>query len=119
MDDIRINGITGTEMIPQVAGSKKIKAEIPADTQTENEKFTKNTGEQPADLDKIIEHANKVAKTANKEINFQVNEQGEPPTIIVTDKQTGKVIRQIPSEEMMRLSDRMDEFIGLIFNGRV
>lgn len=119
MDDIRISSIGGAEMIPQVAGGKKIRTDIPADAQTENEKFNKKATEQTADLDKIIENANKVAKTANKEINFQVNEQGEPPTIIVTDKQTGKVIRQIPSEEMMRLKDRMDEFIGLIFNGRV
>ncbi len=39
--------------------------------------------------------------------------------IVITNKETGKVIRQIPSEEMVRLSDNMEEFVGMIFNGRV
>lgn len=119
MEDIKISSIAGQSMIPQVAGGKKIRTEIANDSETENEKNQKSVSEETVDFEKMIDDANKIAKTANKDIHFQINEDGEPPIIIVTDKQTGKIIRQIPSEEMLRLSDRMEEFIGLIYNGRI
>ena len=58
-----------------------------------------------------------VAKTANEtvgngRIRFEV-EQGEPPVIVIVDPETDEVIRQIPPEELQRVS----EMINAIANG--
>ena len=119
MDDIKINSIADQVMVPQVAGGKKIKTEINPDSEPQNDKPEQNSKVAAIDLEKVIDDANSLAKAANKDITFQVSSDGKPAIIIVTDKQTGKIIRQIPSEEMIRLSDRMEEFIGMIFNGRI
>jgi len=43
----------------------------------------------------------------------------EEIAVVVTDKTTGKVIREIPSKELQQLHTRMSELIGMIFNGSV
>jgi len=121
MEDIRIARITGSPVastVPQVAGSNKVKTEITS-SEPNIEKPEKEAKAVPeVDMDKLLEQANQIAHSNNKEINFRFDNEGDPPVIIVTDKQTGEVIRQIPSEEMVRLNDKMEDFVGLIFNGR-
>ena len=41
----------------------------------------------------------------------------EKISVTVYEKDTGKVIREIPPEEFQRLNEKMEELIGLIFNG--
>lgn len=45
--------------------------------------------------------------------------EGEPPRTItqVVDIETGEKIRQIPSEETLAVSERLDELLGLLFQG--
>jgi flagellar protein FlaG len=120
MEDIRIDRITGspvTSAVPQVAGNAKVKTETSGETKKDNQEKEKSVVPE-VDIDKLIEQANQIASANNKEINFELGDQGDPPVIIISDKETGEVIRQIPSEEMVRLNDKMEEFVGLIFNGR-
>lgn len=58
-----------------------------------------------------------VAKTANEtvgngRIRFEV-EPGEPPVIVIVDPETDEIIKQIPPEELQRVS----EMINAIANG--
>jgi flagellar protein FlaG len=39
-------------------------------------------------------------------------------SVTVSDKDTGEVIREIPSEELQRLSGKMEELVGMVFDGR-
>ena len=39
-------------------------------------------------------------------------------SVTVIEKKSGKVVREIPPEEVQRLQTRMEEVIGLIFNGK-
>ncbi len=40
-------------------------------------------------------------------------------SVTVTDKETGEVIREIPPEELQRLSGKMEEMVGMVFDGTV
>jgi uncharacterized FlaG/YvyC family protein len=118
MEDIGIAKIAGTpvrSIVNQVRSGSKLKTEI----DKEPDSGSKNTQVSSADLEKLISTANKIASSNKNEISFELDRQGEPPIIIITNKETGKVIRQIPSEEMVRLSDNMEEFVGMMYNGRV
>ena len=58
----------------------------------------------------------------NRNINIAFSTYGtknEKIAVTVTEKETGKVIREIPAEELQRLSARMDELMGMIFNDQV
>ena len=45
--------------------------------------------------------------------------KGEDIAVIITDKSTGKVIREIPSKEIRELQTKLGELTGLILNHSV
>jgi flagellar protein FlaG len=57
-----------------------------------------------------------VANASNVELSFSVDQSSEQIVVKVTDANTGKVIRQIPSEEMLRLSRNIKEMIGVFYD---
>jgi len=70
------------------------------------------------DSESIIRNLEKFVKAFNTRLEFKV----DPETgsrIQVRDKETGKLIRQIPREEMNDLRNKMDEITGMLFNRRI
>jgi flagellar protein FlaG len=122
MEDIRIPKISGpptaTSSLPKVASGSKIKTEIASGDTKDNTQSKEPIVPVEVNLEQLVQEANQIANSNNKEINFEFDKEGDPPVIVVSDKETGEVIRQIPSEEMVRLNDNMEEFVGLIFDRR-
>lgn len=59
-------------------------------------------------------------KKMNTSLEFSTyGEHGEKIAIIVTDKDTGEVIREIPPKEIQDLYVKMSEVSGMIFNKKV
>ncbi len=46
-------------------------------------------------------------------------DRGEKIAVIVADKETGEVIREIPSREFQELYAKMNELAGMIFNREI
>ena len=45
--------------------------------------------------------------------------RGEKIAVVVTDKATGEVIREIPSRQLQNLYNSINDLVGIIFDGRV
>ena len=45
--------------------------------------------------------------------------KNEKISVTVSEKETGKVIREIPPEEIQQLAGKMEEMLGMLFNGMV
>lgn len=68
-------------------------------------------------LEEITQEIQKKLNIRNVNINFSTyGDNNENISIVVKEKDTGRIIREIPSEEAQNLSVRMEELIGLIFN---
>lgn len=99
-----------TEQTAQGTAKQKAfdrKENVSANAQIEHESSVKEITE------KIQEYLD------NKDVNIAFSTYGrknEKISVTVTEKETGKVIREIPSEELQRLSTRMEELMGIIFN---
>ena len=116
MDDFGIQKISGAA-VPQVreVTSARVKADL-----KEEEKSSESTAKKPSeDLENLVAEAQKRIQLNNTSLEFKIDEQADTPVVVVTDKESGKVIRQIPSEEMLRLRHRMADLVGLIYNGSV
>jgi flagellar protein FlaG len=50
---------------------------------------------------------------------YTYGERGEKIAVVVADKETGEVIREIPSKEIQDLYAKMSELAGMIFNRQV
>jgi flagellar protein FlaG len=78
---------------------------------------------KPADLSQIAEVTmdlrNKMQVLHNVNLNFSVHEASGKIMVTVVDENTGKVIREIPSRELLDLATKLEEAIGLIFDKEV
>ena len=68
----------------------------------------------PELLAKITEEINEDFRIFNTSISFSVDKDSGSTVIKIFDRETEKVIREIPPLEMLRLAAKLTELIGLI-----
>ena len=84
-------------------------------------------GKKVADEEKKAADLSQLAKMAmdreidmegprNFNLNFSVHEASGQIMVSVVDKETGDVIREIPSEALLDLAAKLQEAVGLIFD---
>lgn len=82
---------------------------------------TENT--QPVDktsLDKAIEKANEALNRSNIRRQFVKDDDLKGRLIVkLIDEDTKEVIRQIPSEEAMKISKNIDTMLGMILDNKI
>ena len=61
--------------------------------------------------EKVVENLNKVAVSLQRDLDFKVDEDTGKSIITVTDSLTQKVIRQIPSEEIVELAKNLQSMV--------
>ena len=71
-----------------------------------------------AEVTKTAEELRHYVEKFSTHITFSIDPERDEPMIIVKDKESGKVIRQIPPKEVLELRKRMKEIAGIIFDGR-
>jgi flagellar protein FlaG len=64
----------------------------------------------------LTDELNKVMKIIGTKISFSVDKGTKRIVIKVFDSETGEIIRQIPSEEMLQASQRITELVGILFD---
>jgi flagellar protein FlaG len=75
------------------------------------------TQKQPVDekeLSSAVDQLNDTAKLFNTQLQFSVDPDTGRRVVKVTDSQTNQVIRQIPAEDVLRLSKAIGDFKGLL-----
>ncbi|MBA3937223.1 MAG: flagellar protein FlaG [Planctomycetes bacterium] len=63
-----------------------------------------------AQLKQVVEAA------SGRQLSFTFDDTSKELVVKVTDTRTGKLVRQIPSQEVLDLQDRIDSLVGVIFN---
>jgi len=78
---------------------------------------------KPVELSQIAEVAmdlqNKMQVLHNVDLNFSVHAASGNIMVTVVNEDTGKVIREIPSRELLDLAAKLEEAIGIIFDKEV
>ena len=72
-----------------------------------------------AEVERALVEANELAKKFSRELNFTYDHRIDKVVVKVMEGDTEKVIRQIPPEEMIRLSVKMDDIMGMLINQSV
>jgi flagellar protein FlaG len=66
-------------------------------------------------LNEVVSELNNLVRDLHRELRFSVDDESGETMIKVVDSKTDEVVRQIPSEEMVRLHQRLEEAAGVIF----
>ena len=67
-------------------------------------------------VENITKVLNESARLFNISLQFRIDEDIDRVIVSVFDKDTEKVIRQVPPEEVVELSKSLDRMAGLLFN---
>lgn len=69
-------------------------------------------------LDSAVNGLQKFAQSVRRDLNFSIDESTGDVVVKVIDGESGKVVRQIPSEEALKLAARLDDVRSLMFETR-
>jgi flagellar protein FlaG len=61
----------------------------------------------------------RISHVFNKKLRFEIDHSSNEVIVKVIDKDTDKVIKELPPEELQRLHDNLKETIGILFDERV
>ena len=109
IDKAHLNNATQREIKQQRDGELKA-------TSSENQK---EKTQEKITLKEAVDKLNKALEIFNVERRFVIDPKTKEVVVKIIDKQTGKVIDQIPPEEALKRYYEMQKFIGLLFNKRV
>ena len=69
-------------------------------------------------LQDLAHKLNKEMEPLNPDITFHFNDKIDNFVINVVDKNTDKVIRKIPSNEALKIMEKMRELVGALFDNK-
>jgi flagellar protein FlaG len=118
--------VTGTSFAPQPELPKIQPVRNAAEQKAAVDKFVASlpgNGEildlKQLDIHRMAADIEQVSQTFNRKLQFIVDQQSQEVIVKVIDKNTDKVIKVLPPEELQRLHRKLKETIGLLFNERV
>lgn len=59
------------------------------------------------------------AQSAQRNLEFKLDDDSQRMIVTVTEASSGKLIRQMPSAEALRLSENLEEIRSVLFSGKV
>ena len=93
----------------QEAVFKTPAAQTAADTKDDTDKLSAKQVQQS------LQEINKVVMGLSISVQFQIDPDFKELIVRVVDEDSGKLIRQIPTEEVVKMSKAMDNLKGLLF----
>jgi flagellar protein FlaG len=122
-NEINVSGLikVGNEEVampnrPELEGLKEEKERV------ELEKLEKERQEEQEqilsekDVEEVTKFLNDSTKLFNLSLRFSVHEDTHRIVVSVLNADTDEVIRQIPTEEVLALAERLNEMVGVLFN---
>jgi len=110
-------------------GAKVAKESNEAATTAQEAKVTEAVADiniSNEEVESAVTEINQFVQVQNRELNFSFDDSSKRSVIKVTDSESGDVIRQIPSEDVLKLSERIKELqsdlgaaVGVLFNKEV
>ncbi len=72
----------------------------------------------PNEIKRIINKINENVSKLNKDVKFSYNDAIKSLVVKVIDAKTGRVIREIPPQQVINLQKKLSEVVGIIFDSK-
>jgi uncharacterized FlaG/YvyC family protein len=106
-----VEGTGGLHTIRPVARSHD---ERPQD---ERPSRRREEGQRHPSLEEVVSELNEAVRALNARLSFSLNTDGPAPVVRVVDTLTGRIVRQYPAEEALRLASHVRDLPGLLVDG--
>jgi flagellar protein FlaG len=68
--------------------------------------------------EQVVDQLNRQMQADNRNLRFGVDRRINTFVITVTDKSSGDVVRQIPSEAVVRVAHSIEDLKGVLYNAK-
>ena len=87
------------------------------DSLQENNEYIKEELEE--DVKESVKDVNDIVKKVKEDLAFELHDETDRMMVKVIDRKTKEVIKELPPEEMLDLSARIHEMVGLLIDEKV
>ena len=119
MDINAVNGLQQPSLAvrsPGAGGASALGAEKPVEAKAvQAPSFTPPAEQAREPVEEAISSIKQFAQSIQRNLNFALDESSGRVVVKVTDAVSGDVIRQMPSEEALRLAESLEEARSLLF----
>ncbi|MFZ8786823.1 flagellar protein FlaG [Thermocrinis sp.] len=74
---------------------------------------------KPEELQKLIEEVKRKFDMLSKYLKIDIDQELEMPVVKIMERDTNRVIRQIPPDYLLELMKRIDQLLGLLMERKV
>ena len=103
--------------LQNTVGSKLERGQISEPLQHQREKEHKEIS--PQMLEELVKELEKKLSMLNTQLKISIDKDTNMVVVKVIDKETKKIIRQIPPEYVLKIVKYLDEITGLLYNNKV
>lgn len=100
---------------PMDGALRKLQREVDQQVQEVQEK----RDIKPEELQKLIEEVKKKFDMLSKYLKIDIDQELEIPVVKIMERDTNRVIRQIPPDYLLELMKRIDQLLGLLVEREV
>ncbi len=123
------NGVINTDELAKTPLTQQVNAELEKENLSQglSQDADNQGGERnAAKLEEAVAKVESFLTVQNRDLTFSIDENTNRSVVTVKDGQSGDVIRQIPSEELLKLAERIQELqqdvgnsVGVFINNQV
>ncbi|MCD6162431.1 MAG: flagellar protein FlaG [candidate division Zixibacteria bacterium] len=101
----------------------KIKTQVSENTQSLEKDKSVKLSDDPKKVKELVQEAisdfDKFVKSFQVDLKYEIDDKTDELIIKIFEKGTDKLIRQIPPEEFLRLKERINDLLGIIYDETV
>ncbi len=118
-----VSNITSVAALPRQArdGQVPVGSAQQAAKQTASAASADTSSDAQADsgsIDAAVADIQSFVQTVKRGLNFNVDDSSGEVVVKVIDTDSGKLVRQIPSEELLKLAERLEDIRSLMFEAK-
>lgn len=120
------NAETSSEVNTSSRSGTRLQSLENANVSADNADNVNNKEPSIQDIQVAVGEVRDFVQSQRRNLDFSFSSEANQPVVQVTDTETGELIRQIPSEEVLALSDRIrglqsdvGEAVGVLFSREV
>ena len=104
--------IPGSAQIP----AAEVKQQALRPKQVNSAEIAERVENSAEDVRQAVDKLNELMQNGKRSLSFQVDNSSDRVIVQVTDSQTQELVRQIPTEEALKLKEYIEGMMGIIFN---
>ena len=120
------NAEANSQVSPSSRSATRLQSPENANVSTDNADNESSEETSTQDIEVAVGEVRDFVQSQRRNLDFSFSSEANQPVVQVTDTETGELIRQIPSEEVLALSDRIrglqsdvGEAVGVLFSREV